>query len=651
MKLVITLTLLLSASLSAATYYVDYDTGSDSNAGTSTGAPWKHVPDDPAASGTADTTVLAAGDTVNLKGGVRYKGNFTVFDSGSSGNLITFEGSSDVHGWGTGMAILDPSTTISGTWTQVASQEDAMGNVGWTNIYYISTALSSFQTGIYEDSVLLNVSCEPTPEDPFLWESVTAFGYPISIGNQTTTTITDTTNLTQSDSNYWAGAYASIWVTGNGVQTRAITAFDTSTDTITHDAVSGVYGDRTTYYSIVNHLASMVAGTYVLDEGTGTLYVWAHDSANPSTHTYTTTAASNVAAMSNESYWKLHGFVITGGKIGVYNSGGGNFTVEGNELRGLVDSNSTSTPVYLLNTTGATISSNVVTQARNRGIQAINSLNLTVRSNALSLIDATGIYAAAGTNILIHHNSVLGVSSIHANGISVYTGSAGGNCDTVLIAHNICSGFNASNFSFTTEASQSDEDFSNICYFGNVATTGVAEWGYGTDGAVYANNTFAAAVLVDDASTSVTWRNNIIGGYQYCGRNYGTYPWTKSHNAYMGDPDASNELTYLVNTTYGWAWGTGELYVDAGGGDYDGIGTAALFASYPSDLTLAASSDAVNGGTSPASDLPTSDWPTYDFTVDVLGNAFAGDGTWDIGAYEYIPPASPTFNVGTFIVK
>lgn len=96
------------SSAEAATYYVDYSAGSDSNAGVSQSAPWKHSPDMSGATGTPAATTLQAGDIVYFKKGVIWPSSalpLTLKKSGSSGNPITFAAKSD---WGTGSyAIFD----------------------------------------------------------------------------------------------------------------------------------------------------------------------------------------------------------------------------------------------------------------------------------------------------------------------------------------------------------------------------------------------------------------------------------------------------------------------------------------------------------------------------------------------------------------
>lgn len=59
----------LGFSAYAATYYVDYSTGTDTNNGTSTSAPWQHCPGDPRATNKANI-ILSSGDTIVFKGGL-----------------------------------------------------------------------------------------------------------------------------------------------------------------------------------------------------------------------------------------------------------------------------------------------------------------------------------------------------------------------------------------------------------------------------------------------------------------------------------------------------------------------------------------------------------------------------------------------------
>jgi len=64
--------LALSVAASATTYYIDYAAGSDSNSGTSTAAPWQHMPGMHGCIATCAKTTPKAGDSFILKGGVTW---------------------------------------------------------------------------------------------------------------------------------------------------------------------------------------------------------------------------------------------------------------------------------------------------------------------------------------------------------------------------------------------------------------------------------------------------------------------------------------------------------------------------------------------------------------------------------------------------
>lgn len=98
-----------NCGVSASTYYVDYDSGNDTNNGTATGTPWKHSPGDDNATDNASCS-LQADDIVIFKGGVSYVGRIDLDVSGTSGHPITYDGNS-AGTWGTGKAIIDGTGT------------------------------------------------------------------------------------------------------------------------------------------------------------------------------------------------------------------------------------------------------------------------------------------------------------------------------------------------------------------------------------------------------------------------------------------------------------------------------------------------------------------------------------------------------------
>jgi hypothetical protein len=129
----------LAEGSQAATYYVDFDFGNDSNAGTSTASSWKHAPGDPNATGNPAnkgylTDPLQPGDTVLFKGGVIYKGTMSIdgrWLNGIQGKPLVYKG----DGWGSEKAVLDGSLSVTGPWTKCPSASACMNNpTGRTSI-------------------------------------------------------------------------------------------------------------------------------------------------------------------------------------------------------------------------------------------------------------------------------------------------------------------------------------------------------------------------------------------------------------------------------------------------------------------------------------------------------------------------------------
>lgn len=117
--------LLVRFQVSAATYYIDMEGGSDANNGTSTATPFKRCPGDTAATGTAASTTPAAGDTLKFKGGVIYTNQINVNWSGTvGGGYIKYDGNwsgGALNEWGNGRAIVDRHNILNAQWLVAGS--------------------------------------------------------------------------------------------------------------------------------------------------------------------------------------------------------------------------------------------------------------------------------------------------------------------------------------------------------------------------------------------------------------------------------------------------------------------------------------------------------------------------------------------------
>jgi hypothetical protein len=122
----ILLLILLSLSANAATYYIDYVGGADTNNGTSTATPWKRAPGMVGCANTCASTTPAAGDSFIFKGGVTWpngvfgwlwtwSGNATTASPGCTGTGCIYIGVD--KSWYTGASWARPILDAEGTAT------------------------------------------------------------------------------------------------------------------------------------------------------------------------------------------------------------------------------------------------------------------------------------------------------------------------------------------------------------------------------------------------------------------------------------------------------------------------------------------------------------------------------------------------------
>ena len=92
--LTILMIFLINTHLYAEIYYIDFESGNDSNNGESVQLPWKHAPGDPQAVSIPLGTILNPGDQILFKGGVLYRGSLKMEYSGEEGLPIVYNGNS-----------------------------------------------------------------------------------------------------------------------------------------------------------------------------------------------------------------------------------------------------------------------------------------------------------------------------------------------------------------------------------------------------------------------------------------------------------------------------------------------------------------------------------------------------------------------------
>ena len=586
------------------TYYVDFASGNDNNNGTSTSTPWKHCPCDGSATGTAGATTLQPGDTVIFKGGVSYEGSLSMESSGTSGNPIIFDGDT-AQTWGSGKAIIDGSQPLTG-WTPCSSAADCGGAANWANMY--KTTLPGgidkdvWQVNLFEGDTLLGVSQGPTPPDPFYYDNTSSYNS-VPVSAATSTSIKDSSFLTQSSSSVWDGAYAHVWATGNQVYTSKVTSFNPSTDTVYFETLPNPpYSDRNTLYAMANSVVVLdAAGEYVVNETSGAVYLWPHSG----TSNITVSARLNGVDFNGKSYITLQGFKIVkfsagfdlwGNGAGIRNttSGASNLMIRNNEVAyNRAMSKFAGVDIRGGSISNVTLENNYIHENfRSRGL-LVNGSNMSVVNNLIQKNGGTGLYFSGCSNSEAIGNSVLDNKGMHGNGITAYQG-----CSNILIFGNtVLRGNNA----LTTQDATSITIAYNILH---TYSTGycVADWHGGEHSSSnlhYYNNVImnSAPPALSTGGSGLIIKNNIIDG-----GNGGSYNiWTS--------------LSWSQDPKYGWYPGTGEII------EQD---KSKIFVDWQNqNFHLKSTSPAIDAGTN------------LGYDEDIEGNPVPSGSAVDIGAYEY----------------
>lgn len=179
---IILILLVLCQTVLATTYYVDWENGSDTNNGTTTGTPWKRVPGMATATGTAKATVLAPGDVVAFKGGVTHFMDAAIICRAG----VTYDG----EVWGTGRAIIDrnntPGTGFSvGTASNVTIKRLQIQNIGgYADDDPIWNGITISNVDIGTDTFTSSTEHKLVVGDDVMWTSDATLPAPLTDGRR-----------------------------------------------------------------------------------------------------------------------------------------------------------------------------------------------------------------------------------------------------------------------------------------------------------------------------------------------------------------------------------------------------------------------------------------------------------------------------------
>lgn len=593
----------------AATYYVDFDGGSDAADGRTPAAAFRHYPGDPGAEGAAAAVTLAPGDTVIFKGSVHYRGHLVVKWAGRQGQPITYDGNT-AGAFGKGPAILDGGEPITG-WRRAAAAAECGGNADFAKIWTARVptgvkGLAAFTAGLVQDDQMLYPAQYPNPEDPFYGDKLDTF-LQLKSG-MTETSITDA-RLEEMGGPALVGGYACVFVTGNDMKFVPIASYDAAAKRI---AFSGKTQTPAGYYAVANSLSPKVfdrPGEYVFvdkpdAEGRHAVYIRPWDDADPSKGSVTYIARPlGVDMGQGRHYVTVQGFRIQNYQEAIHVREADGVVIRDNEITRIRQTgfanavNASRVNDFLFADNHAHHMPKMRTVVAHTGERVVYQGNTVVRGGRSPLV----FYNISFGRIIANH--ITDCRGMHSNGISIYV-----NCHDILVARNEV---HNSNIAMTLQNAE------NIYVVDNVFTSpggaAVGLWG-GTPhkGHVFANNLIYSSrrsiYLNTDAVSGCTFTNNILSGFD--GIRLGDDN-TLSHNLYTMSRKGLREGELVVEDPT-------RVFADAAKGDFH----------------LRPTGPAVDMGADVSALLPGDKFPGFDFGADFDGRPRKFGPRVDIGPYE-----------------
>ncbi len=421
---------------SGRTFYVDYDNGRDSNAGTSTSSPWKHAPGDTAATGKSASMALKPGDTVRLKGGVHYRGAFTLKQSGTASAPIIYTGT----GYGSGHAIWDGADPVTSA-AKCPSQSACGGAAAWRNLWLVRYAEpQSGNAKVHDEQGPLFEAMTPAKADAFWNKNLSEFlSVPLSQASQLASGRLTNATLAAVARNE-PGARLAIWVQGNRVVERAIHGITGNTILFDPDGVKP-YTDRSGRAAVVGAVRSVTAPGLYARLGAGQAVVWPRTGGGK----YFVGTGRSGFNLGSQSNIVIHGIHFIRGTstpgstreaVVLANYGSkqsSNIRFEGNAIRNFAMLSGYGA-IQLDRVSGLVVRGNVVENIEDgSGMRFGGSVtDLVVEGNSVRRVGRTGIYLPSVQNAVVRGNIISEILGVHGNAMSYYLGHRNvtviGNC-------------------------------------------------------------------------------------------------------------------------------------------------------------------------------------------------------------------------------
>ncbi|THB72923.1 MAG: right-handed parallel beta-helix repeat-containing protein [Desulfobacteraceae bacterium] len=479
------------SQVSARTFFVDFDSGSDLNTGLGQATAWKHAPGDVNAVGTPAGTALLPGDQVLFKGGVIYRGSITIPASGSPDLPLVYKG----DGWGEEKAVIDGGDLLT-AWQRVASAGEVKGNPNWNQIYTtrIPVITRAAIANLHEtdpatgESAFLWNAQSPNPSNPYFYDDRQDF-YPIAQTHLTRSSIVDPGVFFHPDPMHWTGAQLIVWCNPNVVVIVDIIEYIPAQNKVVFEELhaSALYPDgRDQAYAVFNAAQALdTPGEYVVNntpepDGSHKVYLWPRQ-----THQLDQRVSCSVRShgidIGVHDHVTIEGFEIRKHSADTIREGGGIGTITGSQHQktGLLIQNNLITHnrqagnsyggIYLSNVSDSRITSNTISDnPKHKGIFGAGLHQVIIENNVMIRPGSTCLSLYTSTHTRLINNTIRQSYGSHANGITMYL-----ECDNILVAGNRV---------FECASPLTFQDSGNIYVINNVIdgnndSSNVNEWG------------------------------------------------------------------------------------------------------------------------------------------------------------------------------
>ena len=410
---------LLTASACAhasAVYTVDFDHGSDAAAGTA-GAPFKHSPGDPEATGRAAAVHLGPGDVVRFAAGVRYRGSIIVHASGADGRPVVFESAPG------GQAIIDGSDPLSDP-APCRAAADCLGAANWQHLARVAVPESAvWSDWLFAGDSLLRLAETPASADPFTYDDVRQFR---QIGRGSLGDLRQGLLPLHEAVNTAGTPVLALWSRPNVIR---FTPFTVSPEGLRFTLAGYVpYDDRENAYALLNAVDGLTApGAFLVSGHDRIALVWLDKPAPLSIGTrrfgFQVNGAAHVVirGLAFRNFSGAEHDIRSGLGVELVGSPSDDITIASNDFGPAAMVNGQGA-IGVLGGTRIQVTGNRIHDiAFGSGLRAGNIEGpLIVRCNSIARVGRTGIAFLSVAKGVIADNILTDINGIHGNGISAY---------------------------------------------------------------------------------------------------------------------------------------------------------------------------------------------------------------------------------------